>query len=258
LAKAIILRYRRHLAAQTEQFTGKTFYPELLSSIRTELKHFDAVCNAVWFRALPIGQLPQLADYMSLEAVEQRRTDFKLLPRQYDEKFHTLLTPTLFFPDLGYYRQQCETRRTSLAIAFIDIDNFGKFNRTHTETKVDTNMLPVFMRAVDAHVYSHGHAYRQGGDEYIILLPSVSRNLAILFMDELRKRLAALRYEDISEHSTVSIGLCVAQSDCPLTDQELLYKANEAKKVAKNANRNCIATYQVDDLGSEPVVVGGS
>jgi hypothetical protein len=42
----------------------------------------------------------------------------------------------------------------------------------------------------------------------------------------------------------VSIGLCIVEPDCPLTDRELRDRASEAKKFAKDHGRNCIATYQ--------------
>ena len=131
-----------------------------------------------------------------------------------------------------------------MAIAFVDIDDFKSLNSRYTETKVDRNVLPRFMQAIEAHVFHHGHAYRQGGDEYLVLLPSLSRALSIAFLDELRCKLADLAYPDIAEKTTVSIGLCIADSDCPLTDRELLDQANRAKQFAKQEGKNRIAAYQ--------------
>src|SRR5205809_4649024 len=99
------------------------------------------------------------------------------------------------------------------------------------------------MQTVEAHVFHHGYAYRQGGDEYLILIPSLSRPLSIALFDELRCKLAGLKYPDIKEQTTVSIGLCIVEPDCPLTDRELRDCASQAKKFAKDHGRNCIATY---------------
>jgi diguanylate cyclase (GGDEF)-like protein len=166
-------------------------------------------------------------------------------PRQYDEKFHILQAPQLFLPDLAYFRAKCEDRETPLAIAFVDIDDFkSKFNTPHGETKVDRNVLPRFMQAMEAHAFHHGYAYRQGGDEYLILLPSLSRPLAVAFLDELRCKLADLAYPDVAEKTTASIGLCIVDSDCPLTDRELLDRANLAKQFAKENGKNRIATFR--------------
>jgi GGDEF domain-containing protein len=113
---------------------------------------------------------------------------------------------------------------------------------------VDRNLLPRFMQTMEAHVYHHGQAYRQGGDEYLILLPSLSATLAIEFLDELRCKLAALRYLPIEESTTVSVGLCIAEPDCPLTDRELRDLANKAKKHAKDNGKNCIAMCEAADV----------
>jgi GGDEF domain-containing protein len=105
-------------------------------------------------------------------------------------------------------------------------------------------------KTIEGHVYHHGFAYRQGGDEYLMLVPSLSRALAILFVDELRCKLAALTYPDIPELTTVSVGLCIVEPDSPLTDRELLDRANSAKKFAKSHGKNCIATYKDSRLWS--------
>jgi GGDEF domain-containing protein len=44
--------------------------------------------------------------------------------------------------------------------------------------------------------------------------------------------------------TSVSIGVCIAEPDCPLTDRELRDLANRAKKFAKEHGKNGIATYE--------------
>jgi GGDEF domain-containing protein len=78
----------------------------------------------------------------------------------------------------------------------------------------------------------------------LILLPSLSRPLALAFLDELRGKLGELMYPDINGSTTVSIGVCMAGPDCPLTDRELRDRANLAKKFAKDHGKNCLATYE--------------
>jgi diguanylate cyclase (GGDEF)-like protein len=246
--KTVFVEYRKHLATETERHAAKTFNRELLSTIRKELIQFDALVNSPWFVAFDSKSMPALKDYLSVQRIEALSSDEMLAPRVYDEKFHILLGPTLFFSDLSYHRKKCADRGTMLAIAFLDIDNFKNLNRVHTETKVDTDLLPVFMQTVEAHCYHHGLAYRQGGDEYLVLVPSVSRELAIFFFEELRKKIAALTYWGIPEKTTVSIGLCVAAAGCPFTDRELLGRANQAKTFANENGKDCIATYRSERL----------
>ncbi len=244
LFRQIILRYRRHRAAETERLTEKTFHRELTDALEEEVKALDVLVDQEWFQRIEPLRLPRLKDFLPVQYVEAATANSLPLPaRQHDEKFHVLQAPNLFLPDLAYFRAKCEDRETPVALAFLDIDDFKKFNTAHTETKIDRNMLPRFMQALEAHVFHHGFAYRQGGDEYLILLPSLSKPLAIAFLDELRQKLADLRYPEIEGGATVSIGLCIVDSDCVLTDRELLDRASYAKKYAKEHGKNCIASY---------------
>jgi diguanylate cyclase (GGDEF)-like protein len=242
--KQIVLRYRRHRAAYTESLTEKTFHLELARKLEEEIKTLDALVNAPWFKAIEPLRLPRVKDYLPIQYIEA--TLGSLVPfqsRQYDEKFHILQAPALFLADLAYFRAKCEVRDAPLTIAFLDIDDFKQFNTAHSETKVDRNLLPRFMQSLEAHIYHHGFAYRQGGDEYLILVPSMSRSLAIAFLEELRAKLSALTYPEIEERTTVSIGLCIVDPDCPLTDREFRDRAVQAKNFAKKGSKNCIATF---------------
>ncbi len=244
LFKQIIYRYRRDRAAQTELLTEKTFHPELASTVEQEVKTLDALVKEEWFQQIGAWRLPRLKDFLPVHYVEATMGRVNALqPRQYDEKFHILQAPQLFLPDLAYFRAKCEDRDAPLAVAFIDIDDFKALNTKYTEPKVDRNLLPRFMQTVEAHVFQHGFAYRQGGDEYLITIPSMSNLLAPAFLDELRCKLAALPYPDIVGNTTVSIGLCIVDPDCPFTDRELRDRASHAKKFAKEKGKNRIATY---------------
>lgn len=245
LFKQVILRYRRQRAASTEALRAKTFHLGLTQMLDEEINTLDAVVETERFEEIGLWRLPRAKDFLPIQYLEQSSASrMELAPRQYDEKFHILQAPALFLPDLAYFRAKCEMRDVPLTVAFLDIDDFKRFNTAHNETKVDRNLLPRFMQTLEAHLYHHGFAYRQGGDEYLILLPSLSKPLAIDFLDELRCKLAALKYPDIDELTTVSIGVCIAGPDCPLTDRELRNRANQAKKFAKEHGKNCLATYE--------------
>lgn len=249
LFKQMMLRYRRQRAAQTETLREKTFNAGIIKTLDKDVDFLDAVVKENWFQKIDSLRLPRSKDFLPVQYIEQSALgQMELAPRQYDEKFHILQAPFLFLQDLAYFRAKCEMRDAPLSIAFLDIDDFKRFNRAHSETTVDRNLLPRFMQTLEAHIFHHGFAYRQGGDEYLILLPSLSKELAIVFLDELRRKLAAAKYPEIEGTPTVSIGICRAEPDCPLTDRELRDRANEAKKFAKDNGKNCIATYESEQL----------
>ncbi len=249
LFKQMLLRYRRLRAAQTEIYREKTFHAGLVQTLDEEINSLDAVVQTDWFQKIEPSRLPRANDFLPIQYIERSALSrIELVPREYDEKFHILQAPALFLPDLAYFRAKCEIRDAPLTVAFLDIDDFKAFNTAHNETKVDRNLLPRFMQTLEAHVYHHGFCYRQGGDEYLVLLPSLSKELAIAFLDELRRKIAGLKYPDIDRAATVSIGVCIAEPDCPLTDRELRDRANQAKKFAKDHGKNCIAAYETARL----------
>jgi diguanylate cyclase (GGDEF)-like protein len=134
-------------------------------------------------------------------------------------------------------------RKLPVAISFLDIDKFKDFNTAVGETAVDLHVLPVFMEAVEAHIFGHGYAYRFGGDEYALLMPNADGELALMFVNSLRKRVAALQFSGLDKVITISVGICVADRDCFLTDGELLQKAERAKNFAKKEGRDRVAGY---------------
>jgi diguanylate cyclase (GGDEF)-like protein len=257
LLKRVLLAYRLEKATEVERLREKTAHLEVLDRLDETIRPLDELAARRWIREAAALPIPRLTDYLDLERVEKKvREQLRLARREFDEKFHILQAPSLFLPDLHYYREKCALRGAPVAVAFLDIDEFKrKFNTPHGETQVDRRVLPRFMRALEAHVAFHGQAYRQGGDEYMILLPGLSRGLAIAFLEELRGKLGRLDYPDVPERTTVSIGLCVAEADCPLTDRELRERANRAEAFAKRSGRNCIATYRGRHLADDELYI---
>jgi diguanylate cyclase (GGDEF)-like protein len=241
---------------ETERLVEKTIHLELTEKLEAERKALDELAGAAKFLEINDIRLPRLKDFLPVQLVEGASINqAPFAARQFDEKFHILQAPGLFLPDLAYFRAKCEDRETPLAIGFIDIDDFKSLNTAHGHAKVDRNVLPRFMQAVEAHFYQHGCAYRQGGDEYLALLPSLSKQLAIYFFDDLRLKLAKLTYPDVPAQTRVSIGVCHVDVDCPLTDQELRERANRAAQFAKEKGKNCVASYRGSWFSNEDLEV---
>jgi diguanylate cyclase (GGDEF)-like protein len=252
LLKRTVIMYRRSEALRIEGLKDKTHHPEILKNLDGELETLQGIVDEAWFRDTVPLQLPRGTDVVPIQRFQELAGgSFRQTDRQYDEKFHILQAPELFLPDLQAFRHEADLRNSCTTVAFVDIDHFKRFNSEYSETTIDRAMLPRFMQLIESHVWSHGFAYRQGGDEYLILIPGLSRALSIEFLDELRQKVAALEYPGIAAKATVSIGVCTADVDCFLTDRELQERANIAKKHAKGTDseeadktgRNRIAAY---------------
>ena len=126
----------------------------------------------------------------------------------------------------------------------MDIDDFKAFNTAYKEPNVDLFLLPRFMQTLEGHLFFRGFGYRHGGDEYVVLLPNASTDLALDVLKGFQAKLAELDYEGgISRRPTVSIGYCVVEPDCWLTEREIEERAATAKNFTKEHGKNGIATY---------------
>jgi diguanylate cyclase (GGDEF)-like protein len=243
LFKALFLHARLAKARDIDQQRARTTNPAITTALDNQLNGYDGLIREDWFQAASLDYPPTLRDILTLEQVEKMDAQARLPERLYDEKFHLLQAPGLFLPDLNFFRGKCGVRGLPVAIAFLDIDKFKDFNTTVGHTSVNRNVLPVFMAALEAQIYGHGFAYRMSGDEYALLMPNADSELALTFLKNLRKRVAALTYLGTDKSISLSVGLCIAERDCFLTDEELLQRGEKAMAFAKNQGRNRIAGY---------------
>jgi hypothetical protein len=88
-----------------------------------------------------------------------------------------------------------------------------------------------------------GHAYRFGGDEYVLLFPNADEDTAIRLCHELQDRLGNKAFNGVDVRIGVSIGICVVDAECMLTDREILGRANLAKNHAKTQKKGSVASY---------------
>jgi diguanylate cyclase (GGDEF)-like protein len=255
--KRAILDARLNLANQLEVSRASVSDPATVEKLDRHLEPYDQIMKDDWFQRTEPARIPGLSDFLTIERSEFHLKDKKLQERLFDEKFHVLQAPTLFLPDLDYYRKKCGLRNLPVAVAYLDIDKFKDFNSRHGETFIDRNLLPRFMAALEAHVYARGFAYRFGGDEYAVLLPNTDSLMAENILAGFQDKLKGLTYQGIDQRTTVSIGFCEVKPNSHFTNQEFLHLAEVAKNFAKTNGRNCVATY-VDSLYKVPGLLNRS
>jgi diguanylate cyclase (GGDEF)-like protein len=239
LIRRVLVEGRRSAAAAIEGPLAKVIDPEVARSLRRGLFSYEAFLKASWLDGAAEARVPRLTDFLSIrfaEEVAEGRSS--LLPRVYDEKFHILEAPALALPDLAYYRHRCHIRQASIGLVYADIDDFKAVNTKLTETVVDAKVLPPFMELIESWAFARGHAYRFGGDEYVLLLPNASRPTCIALLRELIERVAMTGFASI--RLKLTFGLCVVDPDCFFTDREILVRANEAKEAAKKGGKSVI------------------
>jgi diguanylate cyclase (GGDEF)-like protein len=257
LVKRVLLSERRRVAEELERPLGKVTDPAVVATLGRELKRFDDVLGSGALVEMIAQRIPRLADFLSIRFAAEAMADAPgLAAREYDEKFHVLDAPRLFLPDLAHYRHECELRGADLTVAYVDIDDFKAVNTKLTETVVDLKVLGPFLELVEAWVYGHGHAYRFGGDEYVVLLPNAGRKLATMLLDELRERVRACKFRSADVKLSISTGAAIVDPDCYLTDREILARANDAKARAKTQRKGSIVLVEPPAWDVEAARIG--
>src|SRR5260370_25909167 len=78
---------------------------------------------------------------------------------------------------------------TPIGGVFVDLGTFGDLNAKFTEEIVDRDFLPVVMRVLRDFCVERGSVYRQGGDEFLVLMPNTDLEEARAFAERLCLRL---------------------------------------------------------------------
>ncbi|GAB3503553.1 GGDEF domain-containing protein [Phytohabitans suffuscus] len=136
-----------------------------------------------------------------------------------------------------------------LAVLALDLDRFKEVNDTHGHAAGDA-VLTEFARRVRAEVREVDLAFRQGGEEFVVLLPetdarggaTVAQRLGAAIRD------TPVEFADGAIGVSVSIGIAV-YPDHGVTGAQVLDAADDALYAAKAAGRD---TYRIAVDGRRP------
>lgn len=139
-----------------------------------------------------------------------------------------------------------------LCALFIDVDNFGAFNKQHGQETGD-RILTAIVAVIKEGLRAYDSVHRIGGEEFLLLLPETpSPEVASIVAERMRRRIEAL---ELTSHNgngplrvTVSIGVATLGPADGLN--ELIDKANQAERRAKESGKN--STYLFSDKGIVP------
>lgn len=245
MLKRIVITQRRALALEVDGPRQMTTHREAIQWLDRELRVLDQILETEWFLANRPARVPRLTDFLSIRHAESiLSADEPVLPAVVDDKFRVLGAASTCLPELARLRARCELREIAIAVAYLDIDDFKSFNSRYGETRVDRDLLPPFMQLLEAHAFARGHAYRMGGDEFVVVLPNADREAAVGFVRRFARALAELRCPGIDLRPTISAGIVEVAPDGFLTEREVLARADRAKAFAKTSGKRRTAGYE--------------
>jgi diguanylate cyclase (GGDEF)-like protein len=139
---------------------------------------------------------------------------------------------------------RCERAGCSLAAIMLDIDHFKRVNDAFGHDAGD-RMLQSLSRLLRDSTRAGDIACRYGGEEFLLLLPAATEQVAYARAEQIRKDAEALHIEQVGRDSvraTVSAGVAVYPADGTDADA-LIQAADVALYAAKGAGRNRVACH---------------
>lgn len=154
---------------------------------------------------------------------------------------------------LAYYMNQVNNQvYPNLSVVMLDIDHFKKVNDMYGHQS-GNDILYMLARKLEAALPAGGVVGRYGGEEFVYILPGLSKAEAVGFAENLRSEIGGhdfLIVPDLGEdkypqtiHITCSMGVSSAPEDADEA-MTLLRNADRALYIgAKQAGRNRVAEY---------------
>ena len=135
--------------------------------------------------------------------------------------------------------RRAQRKGASLVVMMLDLDHFKRFNDTcgHEAGDCLLQNLAGFLRS---RIRGGDIACRYGGEEFVLILPEVSLEIALMRAEEFRQGVSNLKViyrGQLLDNITISLGVAVYPKNGATTD-ELLKAADEAMYCAKAAGRN--------------------
>lgn len=137
---------------------------------------------------------------------------------------------------------RCRRKGSPLSILMIDLDRFKSINDALGHAAGD-DTLRRFSAIVGPHLREYDFFARLGGEEFGVLLPDASEELALGIAERLRELTEAehLPAPDFPVPTTASIGVAQLQAEERSIDQ-LMHRADQALYAAKSGGRNRVVT----------------
>jgi len=142
------------------------------------------------------------------------------------------------FTTLEAELSRSRTLKHSLVICFLDLDGLKKFNDAYGHLK-GTQVIKDAARLLRGIARDGSDTcFRYGGDEYVMVMPEVTKHQARAALERFRTKLSELYHAKI----TASTG--IAESNSSITATDLVKRANEAMYWAKAQGKNCTVLWE--------------
>ena len=138
--------------------------------------------------------------------------------------------------------ERCMRSQQPLAVLFMDIDYFKRYNDTYGHAAGDQCLAGIAQAIKGGLLRPADMAARYGGEEFVVLLPETGRDGALDVAQRILMHIDALAIahasSDVAEHVTASIGIAFQIPDKYSSSHDLLERADQALYQAKESGRH--------------------
>ncbi|EJB8411632.1 diguanylate cyclase [Acinetobacter baumannii] len=131
-------------------------------------------------------------------------------------------------------------------VFFIDIDNFGIFNKSYGQD-VGDSVLSLVAHELSNSFNKHqikGGVFRKGGEEFVVVSNTNNEEFAYYLAEDLRRAVESIDIKGIEEKVTISIGVAYCENG---HGDEAIKTADTHMRDAKSSGKNTIRP-EIDDL----------
>jgi diguanylate cyclase (GGDEF)-like protein len=144
---------------------------------------------------------------------------------------------------LGRLLEEVGAHGLPLAALWIDVDHFKRVNDRLGHAAGDA-CLAFLGRLLRSSLREHDRAFRNGGDEFVVLMPGASAEVGAKVAERIRSLFGQLSWPHAEPaRPTLSIGVAAARPGETVEARELLRRADEAMYAAKRAGRAQVAAW---------------
>ena len=126
-----------------------------------------------------------------------------------------------------------------LGLGMCDLDHFKNINDKYGHQTGD-EVLKGFTRIINANLRDYDLIGRYGGEEFLIVLPTIGDTKKHLVFKRLCKAVSDTKIPTRSGDISITVSIGVTQSDGKDSVDEILTKADNALYKAKGMGRNCV------------------
>ncbi len=143
-----------------------------------------------------------------------------------------------FMEDLESVIEAGQSKKLSMVLMMIDVDNFKYINEEHGHLAGD-KILYFLAQTIKAMIRTSDKIYRYGGEEFAVVLSRCDETQAFAMADKIRSKIeqSNLLYLGQSVYVTISVGVTIHQKED--TFDSILGRADKALFCAKKSNKNC-------------------